>query len=60
MTQKKLRKSSDKMSKEFKNLLKKTYLQFKDHKNPPVPLLEIKEYLELEGVNLEDNDNGEV
>ena len=30
------------------------YMTFKDHDNPPVPISTIKEYLELEGVTLED------
>lgn len=34
--------------------LKDIYLTYKDHKNPPVPLDTIKEYLELEGVSLDD------
>ena len=34
--------------------LKDIYMTYKDHKNPPVPIGTIKEYLELEGVLLED------
>lgn len=46
------------MSEEFKNLLKKTYDQYKNDENPPIPLEEIKEYLELEGVELEETNGG--
>lgn len=46
------------MSEEFKTLLKKTYEQYKDHKNPPVPIAEIKEFLEIEGVELGENKGG--
>lgn len=42
------------MSNEFNDLLQQVYNQYKGYKNPPIPLLEIKEYLELEGVNLEE------
>lgn len=35
--------------------LKDIYLTYKDQKNPPVPIDTIKEYLELEGVSLEDD-----
>lgn len=46
------------MSEEFKTLLKKIYDQYKEHENPPVPIVEIKEYLELEGIELEENKGG--
>jgi len=46
------------VTEEFKTLLKKTYDQYKDHENPPIPLNEIKEYLELEGVELEETKGG--
>jgi hypothetical protein len=36
------------------------YMTFKDHKNPPVPIETIKEYLELEGVLLNDEDEQKV
>lgn len=42
------------MKTEFSKLLKKTYRQYKDEKRPPVPVKLIKEYLELEGIVLED------
>jgi hypothetical protein len=35
--------------------LKDIYMTYKDNKNPPVPIETIKEYLELEGISLEDN-----
>ncbi|UTB33891.1 MAG: hypothetical protein NKF70_06800 [Methanobacterium sp. ERen5] len=37
--------------------LKDIYLTFKDDANPPVPIDIIKEFLELEGVLLDDNYN---
>jgi hypothetical protein len=40
--------------------LKDIYITYKDHKNPPVPLEIIKEYLELEGVLLEDINDKKV
>lgn len=36
------------------------YRTFKDHKNPPVPIDTIKEYLELEGVFLDDENEQKV
>jgi len=36
------------------------YMTFKDHKNPPVPIETIKEYLELEGVLLDDKNETRV
>jgi hypothetical protein len=42
------------LSKELNNVLIKAYFQFKDYDNPPVPITEIKEYLEFEGVELEE------
>lgn len=35
--------------------LKDIYMTYKDDINPPVPVNDIKEYLRLEGVFLEDN-----
>jgi hypothetical protein len=46
------------LSEELNNVLIKAYYQFKDYDNPPVPITEIKEYLELEGVELEENNGG--
>jgi hypothetical protein len=37
----------------------KNYMTFKDQKNPPVPLETIKEYLELEKVSLEDENEAQ-
>jgi hypothetical protein len=34
------------------------YLTYKDHENPPVPIDTIKEYLELQGISLENG--GEI
>ncbi|WP_048203989.1 hypothetical protein [Methanobacterium formicicum] len=42
------------MSKELNDVLKRSYIFWKDDPCPPVPLDLIKEYLELEGVSLED------
>ncbi len=36
--------------------LKDIYQTYKDEKNPPVPVKEIKEYLKLFGVELEEDD----
>ena len=36
--------------------LKDIYKAYKDEKNPPVPVKEIKEYLKLSGVELEEDD----
>lgn len=41
------------MSKELNDLLEKAYIEFKDVPNPPVPIKEIKEYLELEGIEVD-------
>lgn len=30
------------------------YITYKDNENPPVPIETIKEYLELEGISLDD------
>ncbi len=42
------------MSNELNILLKQVYYHYKNYKNPPVPLELIKEFLELEGINLKD------
>ena len=36
--------------------LKAIYYQYKDKKNPPVPIKKIKKFLELEGVPLDEDD----
>ncbi len=36
--------------------LKEIYHTYKDHKNPPVPVKKIKEYLKLSGVQLEEDE----
>ena len=36
--------------------LKEIYQTYKDHKNPPVPVKKIKEYLKLSGVQLEEDE----
>jgi len=41
------------MSKELNKLLKKAYYLYKNDTNSPVPIKTIKEYLELEGIDLE-------
>jgi hypothetical protein len=40
------------MSKELNETLKEAYNRYKDDPNPPVPLGTIKEYLELEGIEV--------
>jgi hypothetical protein len=42
------------MSDELNRLLKKAYYRYKDCDNSPVPINIIKEFLELEGVSIED------
>lgn len=42
------------MSKLDKKLLD-IYMTYKDHDNPPVPLDIIKEFLELEGISIDDS-----
>lgn len=42
------------MSYELNIILKEVYYIYKDHNNPPVPINTIKEYLELEGLFLDD------
>ncbi len=37
--------------------LKDIYMTYRDHENPPVPLKAIREYLELEGVELDESEN---
>jgi len=44
------------LTKEFNDLLKHFYFSYIDKENPPIPLKTIKDYLELEGVTLENND----
>ena len=36
--------------------LKAIYYQYKDQKNPPVPVKKIKKFLELEGVPLDEEE----
>lgn len=45
------------MSNELNKLLKKAYNRYKNDSKPPVPINHIREYLELEGIPL-DEDNG--
>lgn len=45
----------EKMSKELNNLLKKAYYLWKYVPNPPIPIKTIKEFLELEGISLEED-----
>lgn len=40
------------MSKELNDLLKKAYNEYRDVPNPPVPIKEIKEYLELKEIEV--------
>ncbi len=42
------------MTDELNKLLIKAYYCYKDYKNPPVPVNTIKEFLELEGIKVED------
>jgi len=37
--------------------LKDIYMTYRNHENPPVPLDTIREYLELEGVELDESEN---
>lgn len=46
------------MSKELNELLRKAYQRYINDPNPPVPVATIKEYLELEGIPLEDDNEG--
>ena len=41
----------------FLDKLKDIYQTYKDDKNPPVPIKEIKEYLELSGIKVDEDDN---
>lgn len=41
------------MTEQLNQLLKEAYHRYKDDPNPPVPLKTIKEFLEFEGVPLE-------
>lgn len=43
------------MSEEFNTVLKKAYNEYRDHPDPPVPLKLIKEYLEDEGIFVDEN-----
>lgn len=43
------------MSKEFNMILINAYNEYRDHPDPPVPLELIKEYLEDEGINVDEN-----
>lgn len=41
---------------EFIEKLKVIYQTYKDEKNPPVPVEDIREFLELSGITLEEDD----
>lgn len=43
------------MSKEFNAVLINAYNEYRDHPDPPVPLKLIKEYLEDEGISVDEN-----
>ena len=46
------------MSEEFNELLKRTYNQFRDDPDSsPVPLDKIKEFLENEGIKVDEDEN---
>jgi hypothetical protein len=46
------------MSKEFNELLKRTYNRFKDDPNSSaIPLDKIKEFLENEGIDIDESEN---
>lgn len=42
------------MSDTLIDVMKRAYHTFKDYDNPPVPIDDIKEYLKLEGVQLDE------
>ena len=42
------------MSAELNKLLKKAYRTYQDRDNSPIPLDMIRDYLEYEGINVED------
>jgi hypothetical protein len=44
------------MLKRLDQKLKVIYYKHKDEKNPPVPIKTIKKYLELEGIDLDNED----
>jgi hypothetical protein len=44
------------MLKKLDKKLKAIYDQYKDQKNPPVPVKKIKKFLELEGVPLDEDE----
>lgn len=46
------------MSEHLNNLLKKAYHKYQNDPNPPVPLETIKKYLELEGIPMDENNEG--
>jgi len=41
----------------FDDRLKKVYNTYKNHNNPPVPIKKIKEYLELSGISLDEDED---
>jgi hypothetical protein len=43
------------MSEHLNKLLKEAYHRYKDDSDPPVPLDTIKEFLEFEGISLEED-----
>lgn len=47
------------LSKEFNELLKQFYINNHDTKEPRIPLELIKEYLEIEGIKIENNEKQE-
>ena len=44
------------MLKKLDKKLKAIYDQYKDQKNPPVPVKKIKKFLELEGIQLDEEE----
>lgn len=42
------------MSEEFNKLLKKTYQSYQDRDDSPIPLKMIRDYLEYEGINVDE------
>jgi N-acetyl-beta-hexosaminidase len=47
---------SENMPKRFTDKLKDIYKTYKDKKNPPVPVKDIRDFLELSGIPLEEDD----
>lgn len=44
------------LSEKLNKLLIKVFNQYKDSNNPPVPIPEIRDFLEFEGIDLDDEE----